>query len=238
MNWIRALAQRWAYLLALSPTLTDWLETGHLPQRPIEYTTEVVVGLLLVGCISTIYRDMSRLKTMAETDGLTNLYNRRKFMDDIEREVEMAHRLEGPLALVYLDVDEFKCINDRYGHVEGDVVLRHVAALLSACARRQIDRCYRLGGDEFALLLPGVYAASAAAIIRRVCACDEPAQIALRSRGVSLSFGAVQLGERENSREFLRRADAKMYSNKQSLSHLRLVPGQPNRTSLGLQASA
>lgn len=238
MNWIRALAQRWAYLLALSPTLTDWLETGHLPQHPIEYTTEVVVGLLLVGCIATIYRDMNRLKTMAETDGLTNLYNRRKFMEDIDREVEMAHRLQGPLSLVYLDVDEFKRINDRYGHIEGDTVLRHVAALLKACARRQIDHCYRLGGDEFALLLPGVEASTASKIIRRVCARDDPAQTALRGVGVSLSFGAVQLGERENSREFLRRADAEMYTNKQSVTHLRLIPGRPSRGPLGLQASA
>lgn len=238
MNWIRALARRWGYLLALSPTLTDWIETGHLPQRPIEYTTEVVVGLLLVGCIATIYRDMRRLKTMAETDGLTSLYNRRKFMEDIEREVEMAHRLEGPLSLVYLDVDEFKRINDQHGHVEGDTVLRHVAALLRGCARRQVDRCYRLGGDEFAVLLPGVDAQDAAAIIRRGCARDEPAQAALRGRGVSLSFGAVQLGESENSREFLRRADAKMYTNKQSLTHLRLLPGQSKRETLDLPASA
>ncbi|HKK05792.1 MAG TPA: GGDEF domain-containing protein [Gammaproteobacteria bacterium] len=229
MHWIRTLTRRWAYLLALSPILTDWLETGHLPHHPVEYTTEIVVGLLLVGCIGTIYRDMDRLKIMAETDGLTALYNRRKFMGDIERAVQMAHRLDGALSLVYLDVDEFKRINDRRGHSEGDAVLRHVAALLGGCARRRVDAGYRLGGDEFALLLPGVGAAGATAIVRRACAQDGPAQQALQRLQVSLSFGAVQLHRHEDSRMFLRRADAEMYRNKQGVKNSRLTPGADAR---------
>jgi len=242
MHRIRTLTRRWAYLLALSPILTDWLEAGHLPHHPMEYTTEIVVGLLLVGCIGTIYRDMDRLKVMAETDGLTGLYNRRKFMGDIERAVQMAHRLDGALALVYLDVDEFKRINDRHGHSEGDAVLRHVAALLGSCARRRIDAGYRLGGDEFALLLPGVGAAGATAIIRRACVQAGPAQQALHRMHVSLSFGAVELHRHEDSRMFLRRADAEMYRNKQAVDHSRLTPGsnepKTKRGDASLPASA
>jgi len=229
MHRIRAITRRWAYVLALSPILTDWLEAGHLPHHPIEYTTEVVVGLLLVGCIGTIYRDMDRLTAMAETDGLTGLYNRRRFMQDIERQVQLAHRLEGVLTLVYLDVDQFKDINDRHGHSEGDAVLRHVAALLNGCARRRVDSGYRLGGDEFALLLPGVNAADAAAVVRRACDGDGAAQRALQRLRVSLSFGTAQLHRHEDSRMFLRRADAQMYRSKQGLSHPRLTPGPPAR---------
>lgn len=229
MHWMRAITRRWAYILALSPILTDWLEAGHLPHHPIEYTTEVVVGLLLLGCIGTIYRDMDRLKAMAETDGLTGLYNRRKFMQDIDQQVQLSHRLESTLTLVYLDVDEFKGINDRHGHSEGDTVLRHVATLLEDCARRRVDSGYRLGGDEFALLLPGVSAADAAALVRRACARDGAAQRALQRLRVTLSFGTAQLHRHEDSRMFLRRADAQMYQSKQGLSHPRLRPGAPAR---------
>jgi len=242
MRWIRAITRRWAYVLALSPILTDWLEAGHLPHHPIQYTTEVVVGLLLLGCIGTIYRDMGRLKTMAETDHLTGLYNRRRFMEDIERQVQLAHRLDGALALIYLDVDEFKRINDRHGHAAGDTVLRHVALLLGACARRRIDSSYRLGGDEFALLLPGVEAAGAAGMVRRTCADDGPSQRALHRLAVTLSFGTAELQAHEDSRQFLRRADAKMYRTKHGTSHPRLSPGRPDRSTEpgepGLQARA
>jgi diguanylate cyclase (GGDEF)-like protein len=138
-------------------------------------------------------------------DGLTDMPNQRAFQDEFEQAVALATRHEEPLTLVLLDVDEFKLINDRYGHPHGDTVLRRVAGVLSA--GRLGDRAYRLGGDEFALVLPHA---------------DEPGarRLALRlSRSLNAADTALSLGvstlRRGQSAEDLRgQADAALYEAK------------------------
>ena len=227
MRWFNIVGRRWAYLLVLSPLVTDWIEVHHLPHALPEFTTEVVVGLIILIGVRIIYRDMDRLRAIAETDALTGLFNRRKFMDDLSRQIEIAHRLTTPLALVYLDVDDFKGVNDAYGHTEGDKVLRQVAQLLRNCARREIDACYRLGGDEFAVLLVGVNEAGATDMIRRASSADGPAQTYLRSLDVTLSFGTAELQPQETLRGFLHRADHGMYRCKRGAIQHRIAPGGP-----------
>lgn len=206
----------WAYLLVLAPLLTDWLEIGHLPSRPREYITELVIGIIVAIFITLIYRDMRRLRSIAETDSLTGVHNRRRFMNDLVHEVECAHRLGTDLSLVYVDVNDFKSINDTFGHPAGDSVLRHVARLLLSCARRQVDACYRLGGDEFALLLVGVTTEGAADVMQRLKSGNELSHPDLRHYGVTLSCGTAQLRPGESTRDFLRRADAQMYAAKRN----------------------
>lgn len=210
----RLLFLHWSYLLVLAPVVTDWLETGHLPHRPREFITEIVIGTLILAGVLKIHRDLSRLKRMAETDPLTGLYNRRRFMLDLEHEAALAQRLDSPLTLLYIDVDHFKAVNDRHGHHEGDRVLRAVAGALRRCARRRIDTCYRLGGDEFALLLSGVDADGATAMIRRIHHSAQSAKSLLHQHGVSLSFGSAQLLRGEKTQAFLCRADRQMYASR------------------------
>lgn len=210
----RALVRSWAYVLVLVPTVTDWLETGHLPRGPRELITEVVVGAMLAVGIRIIYRDMARLRAMAETDALTGLYNRRKFFADLEREVVRARRLGTALSLAYVDVDAFKAINDRHGHAEGDAVLREVAQLLRAGERRQVDACYRLGGDEFAMLLVGADREEAVRAIHRTAHNRAITCPALHRHSVALSVGVAELHRNESADEFVHRADATMYANK------------------------
>jgi diguanylate cyclase (GGDEF)-like protein len=211
---VRTLARSWAYVLALVPVITDWLETGHFPRGPRDLITEVVVGAMLAVGIRIIYRDMARLRTMAETDALTGVCNRHKFFIDLEREVVRARRLGTALSLAYVDVDAFKAINDHHGHAEGDRVLREVAQLLRAGERRQVDSCYRLGGDEFAVLLVGADREAAVQAIRRTAHNHAVGCPALQRHKVELSFGVAELDHRESPDEFLHRADATMYDNK------------------------
>lgn len=160
------------------------------------------------------------LQAISETDALTNLANRRKFDRAYESEWERAERLHHPMAVVILDVDDFKHYNDRYGHQVGDACLRTLAQVLRAHARRAMDVAARYGGEEFALILPGMNGAEAAALaedVRRVFeqAAIEHAGVA-RSDVVTVSAGvAAQVPARNANRfDLLGAADAALYTAK------------------------
>ena len=160
------------------------------------------------------------LQAISETDALTNLANRRKFDRAYESEWERAERLQHPMAVVILDVDDFKHYNDRYGHQVGDACLRTLAQVLRAHARRVMDVAARYGGEEFALILPGMTGAEAAALaedVRRVFeqAGIEHADVGQRSV-VTVSAGvAAQVPTRNANRfDLLGAADAALYAAK------------------------
>jgi len=97
--------------------------------------------------------ELAQLRTAALTDSLTGLGNHRAFIEELRRQVARSVRHDEPLALALIDIDEFKQVNDTWGHGHGDVVLRDVAKLLNDFTREE-DYAFRIGGDEFALILP------------------------------------------------------------------------------------
>ena len=103
----------------------------------------------------TVRESTHRLRTLAFTDTLTGLPNRRAFDDDLSREVSRARRHHHPLSLAVLDIDGLKTLNDSTGHEAGDAMLQRVANVLRATLRHE-DVAYRIGGDEFAIVLPSV----------------------------------------------------------------------------------
>jgi diguanylate cyclase (GGDEF)-like protein len=108
------------------------------------------------------------LSALATTDGLTGLTNRRAFDIVLRREWRRAARTDSSLALLMIDVDQFKPFNDRYGHIRGDDVLRILAEAISDSARRPGDRGSRYGGEEFAIILPDTDAAGARSVAERL----------------------------------------------------------------------
>ena len=156
------------------------------------------------------YREARRL---ADTDALTGLRNRRFFHETLLRECTRAHRYGRSLALLILDVDDFKAINERVGHLAGDTVLAETAARLRAVLRASDIAC-RVGGDEFAILLPEAGTRQAAQLYDRVEAAVSATPIGGIGR-LTLSGGVAQLAEREDAPTFFERADESLYRAKQ-----------------------
>lgn len=105
---------------------------------------------------------------MSIEDTLTNLYNRRYFQDRLKEEFNRSNRYDAPLSLVLIDLDNFKRINDTYGHAQGDKVLTHIGSLIKTAARGN-DLPARIGGDEFAMILPNTTAEGAFELASRLC---------------------------------------------------------------------
>lgn len=183
------------------------------------FAANVLTQLVAFGSVAALTASMRRNYDLAvETsmvDALTGLANTRGFYDRTQSLVELAARKGEALALVYLDLDDFKQVNDERGHAEGDDVLRELAKAMRACLRKT-DIAARLGGDEFALVLvDGTRKATERAVTR----LREGFAAATKERGwpVKLSVGAlvldpVAIGTRLV--ELMREADALMYEAK------------------------
>ncbi len=159
--------------------------------------------------VSPRKRHEAELTRLADSDPLTGLANRRRFREDLDAELARVVRHGGSLAVILLDLDDFKAVNDRHGHQTGDSVLRAAAEVLKAEARRS-DRVARLGGDEFVVLLSEVDADQAQATARRL-------RERLRTAtGVGASAGVATTSEpaEDSVDELIRRADAALYAEK------------------------
>ncbi len=156
------------------------------------------------------------LETLSVTDELTGLLNRRGFNQAVERTLAAAKRHQEKGLLAYLDLDDFKYINDHFGHEAGDLVLKHVADVLSKNVRRT-DYVARIGGDEFAVLFVRAQqlpTRAHAQDLRRKLA-RTPLQIEDTKVTINASLGVQAYGPDTKATELLRRADQAMYLEKQ-----------------------
>jgi diguanylate cyclase (GGDEF)-like protein len=156
------------------------------------------------------------VERQAFVDGLTGLANRRQAEDTLARELSRAERFETPLGVVLADLDDFKNVNDRYGHAAGDAVLREFADVLRT-SLREIDLCARWGGEEFLLLLPGTDAEGAAHVAQRVRAALAARAIAAPDAPylrVTASFGVAAYPHATSADELVAAADAALYDAK------------------------
>ena len=156
------------------------------------------------------------VQRQAITDDLTGLVNRRRFISALEAELERATKLGGPVSVILVDLDDFKLINDHFGHHAGDRVLQAFAVLLEDHIR-DIDVAGRLGGEEFALLLPDADLAGAAATAERLRRALENGPIAsldAQEFSATGSFGVTQYAPGQSADELLRIADVALYRAK------------------------
>lgn len=187
--------------------------------------TEVTLTALLAAMAFTLavvlvlYRNQRRLMALlreeSRTDHLTQVPNRRYFLEELESNIARASRYGQPLCLLILDVDLFKSVNDRYGHGGGDAVLTSIALSLQAHLRRS-DDVGRLGGEEFGVQLPMTDAAGGWVIAERlreqIAALRFPDAFA--GLTVSCSVGMAEFVEGMSAEEFFAVADAALYRAK------------------------
>lgn len=156
------------------------------------------------------------LRRLATTDPLTGLANRRYFLAQVERELNRLKRYSASAALLMLDLDHFKQINDAYGHAIGDAVLKHFAFIASQTLRK-IDLLGRLGGEEFAALLPDTTMTGAYPLAERLrgIIMESPAMTGAGSIGFSVSIGVALLAQNDlDADAILIRADRALYRAK------------------------
>ncbi len=211
----------WGILFALGTTLLRYV-TG-IDQMPAgtplvaraanEAAYLAVLGLAIAG-LSQLRRTQAQLEDIATRDSLTSVLNARAFPDELGQELGRNRRYGLPLALIYLDLDDFKRVNDAHGHATGDAVLRLVADAMRS-AVRQSDLVGRLGGDEFAVLMPETDGTVAHAAATRLVTGIRT--VFRGTPSVTASIGVVSCaGTEAGSEELLRKADQAMYEAKRA----------------------
>jgi diguanylate cyclase (GGDEF)-like protein len=152
------------------------------------------------------------LKRLASTDKLTEAYNRTKFNEIIEREIERVKRYNQPLSIIIFDIDRFKEVNDRYGHSAGDHVLKTIADIVRENIRK-IDYFVRWGGEEFMII-------SSETNLKEACVLAERIREAIESYTfedvgkVTVSLGLTESKENDTKDSLIKRADDAMYEAK------------------------
>ncbi len=178
--------------------------------------TVTVPGLFLA-LLLLIQTSLSEQMEAALTfDGLTGAYSRRSILDELERELQRCQRAGGKLAVLVLDIDHFKSINDRYGHAAGDAALRHFSKVVQRAVRAS-DRFGRLGGEEFVLLMYDCDPARALVQAQRVCDAlrDTPFHLQGREVRMTTSGGLASYQSGDSADGILARADDALYRAKE-----------------------
>ena len=207
-------------LLALLPWLTQRVQTGGWAPSPREMWSSSIASLIAIAFgvwVLVLLRRERRLhqqhlrdlEALTLADPLTGLGNRRALERELARSMLRSRRLGHPLSLLYMDVDDLKHVNDRFGHAAGDETLRAVGHAVRLCSREGADSGYRVGGDEFVLIvLAGLHGADILA--SRI---DESFQ-ARSPHESRLAMGIVEWDGALSASELLNEADRHMYRNK------------------------
>ena len=162
-------------------------------------------------------KQIAHLERIADEDPLVAVLNRRAFMRELERVLAYIERYKCKASLVFIDLDDFKLINDKYGHVTGDMALQHIGDLLSANVRRS-DVAGRLGGDEFGLIVNQAGFDEASRIAEKLCALILNTPFVLNGVEVTISgsAGVAEMNPAINVQEVIERADRAMYARKEA----------------------
>jgi len=204
----------------LGSTNGTFINDESVRERPLTDGDQVRIGRSILKFMTGenvevhYHEEIYRLMTV---DGLTQIFNRRYFNEALEREVNRAKRYSRALSLLAFDIDLFKKVNDTYGHLAGDSLLRVIAAAVKSRLRRE-DILARTGGEEFAVLLPEVTLEGALVTAEKVRALVEatPVKHDQDTLRCTISLGVAELVREDAAPEDLyKRADERLYEAKQ-----------------------
>jgi diguanylate cyclase (GGDEF)-like protein len=188
--------------------LTDREDGQAFDERDLSEARVLAAPASLALAREDVQQSLDELQRVAAIDPVTGLFNRRHFEARLHGEVQRAQRQQQSLSLLMVDIDDFKRINDTFGHIEGDQTLRVVAELLRGGVRI-FDVCARYGGEEFAILMPGAPLETAAHVAERI-----RRQVQHRFRhdpvGVTISVGVARLSPGDSGEDLVGAADRRL----------------------------
>jgi diguanylate cyclase (GGDEF)-like protein len=182
-----ALLSAAAVVAAAAVPLTGWLNVQPVPSPLLTMLTIAASVAVLVAVRERLEREHDALRNVALSDPLTGIANRRLLLSRAEYEIVRHARMGHSFALVMLDLDGFKLLNDRFGHAAGDELLCDVAAALTRAMRAQ-DTVARIGGDEFCVLAPETDASHALPLTRRIAATVAEASVGIETLRASVGI--------------------------------------------------
>jgi len=204
------------FLVALSGAGITFL--GHMTGRALgrihDSDAVIWVGVGIVQAFAGYFygREIKKLELYANTDSLTDLWNRRHFRAKLQEEIARIQRSGQPLSVALVDIDNFKAVNDTYGHIAGDKLLQSVARLLKR-STREIDTVARWGGDEFVIILPDTDVSKATQVAERI---RQNIQVDPQYRQVTVSMGIIPVVKDMDIEQVFGQVDWVLYKAKDS----------------------
>lgn len=187
-----------------------YYDRGTVTKRDVNGKPLVIQGIVFD--ITESKRVEQKLRDLSEKDELTNIYNRRTFYVKVDDLIQEKHDKESPFSLIMFDIDNFKHINDTYGHLVGDEVLKKVTHIINEDKRHK-DQIFRFGGEEFFLILPNTKIDGAIKVAHRLHEIIGGLKVP-KVGHISVSMGVVEYFENETIDDSIKRVDDLMYEAK------------------------
>lgn len=221
-NHARVTQQGKDYIISdLGSTNGTYVNDECVSQRVLEDGNQIKIGRTILKFITgdnvevQYHEEIYRLMTV---DGLTNAYNKRFFSEELEKEISRSRRYSRDFSLILFDIDHFKQVNDTYGHLAGDAILRQLAGLIQSRIRRD-DSLARIGGEEFGILLPEVAENGAYELAEKLRHLVEDKVFVFEGLklNITISLGVAQWNPKiTDPHALIKSADEKLYEAKHS----------------------
>ena len=199
----------------------EWLEINNKTllfqskKRPLKYDNSTGVGILGVNRdITNLFEIQKELEEQAIIDELTKAYNRKSFNEKVNERIELFKRYENYFCMALLDIDNFKVVNDTYGHDIGDKVLIKVSQIIKQNIRTT-DTLFRIGGEEFIILYPKTLLDEAFSSAEKIRTLIKKENI-IENHPITISIGLAQINENDNKDTIFKRVDDLMYISKKN----------------------
>jgi len=182
---------------------------------PIRYNEEDVGVLGISRDVTELHLLQQTIKSQLRFDELTKLHNRKSYYERVEELISLKKRYGAPLSMIIYDIDNFKSINDNYGHKVGDNVLIKMSELIKSLLRES-DYIFRIGGEEFVILLTETNLKNAVTVATKICKSVEKDLVHITNVPITISIGLTEVYESDSEETIFKRADDLLYKSKNS----------------------
>lgn len=219
------LKEKSIYLLLLMPTLTEWLESGQLPQTPHDIISDLALTLIVLGFILVSRKQSKEIKQLEETiheaelfDPLTRLPRQERFNEDLGYALASAKEKQESFHIVCIDIDRFKDVNEHYGYAIGDDVLKALVKQIKSVLSEKNGSLYRLDADSFAFICRDSAAYKEEELVTNLVTLRASGQKLLADYQTTLSIGSAKYKDGDNQDKLWLRAVEQMKEKRQALS--------------------